>query len=156
MKIELMPSLWRKCIGNDRHRAASPMHRALACIAASVSLLACAGASANDSFGSEISHVFGGMAIASGATMLADHYGAGTNRGWIGFGTSVGLGFVAEAAQVASNGSSQLRGSALDFASNLVGAAIGAWVTDQYILAPVVTKDGEGHRQLGVTFLLRY
>jgi len=119
-------------------------------------MLACAGASANDSFGSEISHVFAGMAIASGATVIADHYGAGTNRGWIGFGTSVGLGFIAEALQVASNGSSQIRGSSLDFASNLVGAAIGAWVTDQYLLAPVVATDAAGHRHVGLALQLRF
>lgn len=110
----------------------------------------CSCARANESIGSEISHVFAGMGVAAGVTAIADHYGAGENRGWIGFGTAVGLSFFAEAVQVASNGSSQLRGSSLDFASNLAGAAIGAWVTDRYLLAPVVAKDTEGHRFVGI------
>jgi hypothetical protein len=96
------------------------------------------------------------MGVASAATAIADHYGAEENRGWIGFGTAVGLSFVAEAAQVVSNGSSQLKGSSLDFASALVGAAIGAWVTDRYLLAPVVARDGEGYRIVGIVMRMPY
>jgi hypothetical protein len=118
--------------------------------------LCSAGARANDSFGSEISHVFAGIGVASAVTAIADHYGAGENRGWIGFGTAVGLSFVSETAQVISDGSSQLRGSSLDFASALVGAAIGAWVTDRYLLAPVVARDGEGHRMVGVVMRMTF
>lgn len=111
---------------------------------------------ANDSFASEISHVFAGMAIAAGATAAADYFGAGADRGWIGFGTSVGISFVEEAAQIIANGSSQVRGSSLDFASNLVGAAIGAWVTDKYILSPVVTKDAYGRQRIGVALQMSF
>lgn len=111
---------------------------------------------ANDSAGSEISHVFAGMAIAGGATAAADYFGAGQNRGWIGFGVSVGVSLIEETAQVISNGSSQVRGSSLDFASNLVGAAIGAWVTDKYILAPVVTKDATGHQRIGIAMRMSF
>jgi hypothetical protein len=111
---------------------------------------------ANDSTASEISHVFAGMAIAGGATAAADYFGAGQNRGWIGFGVSVGVSFIEESAQVISNGSSQIRGSSLDFASNLVGAAIGAWVTDKYFLAPVVTKDATGHQRIGIAMRMSF
>lgn len=113
-------------------------------------------AHANDSFGSEVSHVFGGMAIASAATLVADRCGAGENRGWAGFGAAVAFSFANEAVQVAANGSSQVRGSSLDFAANLAGAAFGAWVTDRYLLAPVVVNDGAGQRHLGVAFQMRY
>jgi hypothetical protein len=119
-------------------------------------LLHGAGAHANDSFGSEFSHLVGGMAIASAATVVADRCGAGENRGWVGFGTSVAFSFVNEAVQVAANGSSQLRGSSLDFAANLAGAAFGALVTDKYVLAPVVVNDASGQRHLGVAFHMRY
>lgn len=111
---------------------------------------------ANDSFASEYSHALAGMAIAAGATVAADYFGAGENRGWIGFGTSVGISFVEEAAQVIANGSSQVSGSALDFASNLVGAAFGAWVTDKYILSPVVTKDAHGRQRVGVALKMSF
>jgi hypothetical protein len=111
---------------------------------------------ANESFGSEFSHVIGGMAIASAATLVADRCGAAENRGWAGFATSVAFSFVNEAVQVAANGSSQVRGSSIDFAANVVGAAFGAWVTDRYVLAPVVVHDAAGQRHLGVAFQMRY
>jgi uncharacterized protein YfiM (DUF2279 family) len=104
---------------------------------------------ANESFGSEFSHFVAGAAIASAATAVADHVGA-EDRAWIGFGTAVGISFVLEAAQIASNGSSQVGPSALDFASNLVGAALGAWVTDQFLLKPVVQRDSAGHQRIGL------
>ena len=58
--------------------------------------------------------------------------------------------------QVIANGSSQLRGSSLDFASNLIGAALGAWVTDRYILAPVVVRDAAGHARVGVALKMDF
>ena len=113
--------------------------------------LACGLCRANDSFNSEISHMAAGAAFASAATVIADHYGV-EERGWVGFWTSVGIGFVSEGIQVIANGSSQVRGSALDFGSNLIGAAIGAWVTDKYVLRPVIAKDSPGHYTVGVVF----
>jgi len=118
-------------------------------------LLGCGAAHANDSLGSEISHVVAGAAIASAATAVASHFEV-ENRAWVGFWTSVGISFVEEGAQVASNGSSQVRGSALDFGANLVGAAFGAWVTDRYILQPVVTHDAAGHSLLGVALHMQF
>jgi len=138
-------------------RAGGAVRRLLAWAVVGASLLlhgVCA--RANDSAGSEVSHVFGGMAIASAATVVADYCGAGENRGWAGFGASVAFSLVNEAVQVAANGSSQVRGSSLDFAANLVGAAFGAWVTDRVILAPVVGSDAAGQRHLGVALQMRY
>ena len=106
---------------------------------------------ANESFNSEFSHFAAGVGIAAAATAIADHYGAGENRAWIGFGTSVAISAVLEGVQIAANGSSQVGPSALDFASNLLGAALGAWVTDRFVLMPVVSKDAEGRRVVGVT-----
>ncbi len=120
-----------------------------------VLMLGCGAARANDSFGSEFSHFVTGAAIASAATAVASHYEL-EDRGWIGFWTSVGISFVEEAAQVASNGSSQLRGSALDFGSNLLGAALGAWVTDRYLLQPMVTRDATGHSSVGVALRMKF
>lgn len=110
---------------------------------------------ANESFGSEFSHFLAGAAIASGATAVADHYGV-ENRGWVGFGTSVGISFVMEAVQIAANGSSQVGPSALDFGANLLGAALGAWVTDRVILAPVVSSDGHGHHAMSLTLRMPF
>jgi hypothetical protein len=110
---------------------------------------------ANESFGSEFSHVVGGAAIASVATAVADHYGA-EHRAWIGFGTSVGLSFAAEAIQIAAKGSGQTGPSALDFGCNLVGAALGASLTDRFILAPAVSTHAQGHRTVSLSMRLSF
>ena len=111
--------------------------------------MCCVAARANDSAGSELSHVVAGAAIASAGTVVADHFGI-ERRGWVGFSVSVGVSLVEEVPQVISNGRSQLHGSALDFGCNMIGAAIGAWVTDRYVLQPVVSHDASGHRVIGV------
>lgn len=108
-------------------------------------------ACANDSTASELSHLLSGALVASAATALANHYDYRVeDRGWVGFWASVGISLVSESVQVISNGSSQVRSSALDFGYNLVGASIGAFVTDRFILQPVVTRDAAGHRSVGV------
>lgn len=131
------------------------MSRTCAVLLALVLFLGCGAACANDSVGSEVSHVISGAVIASAATAVASHFEV-ENRGWVGFWTSVGISFVEEAVQVAANGSSQVRGSALDFGSNLVGAAFGAWVTDRYLLQPVVRHDTAGHTSVGVALHMKF
>jgi hypothetical protein len=132
-----------------------PKHLLHAAIAVALLSLGCGNASANESFGSEFSHFVAGGVMAGAATAIADHYGV-EQRGWVGFWTSVGLSFVSEGLQVAANGSSQAKGSALDFGSNMLGAALGAWVTDQYILSPVVARDASGHYTVGVAMRLPF
>lgn len=90
---------------------------------------------ANDSFNSELSHFAGGAAIGAGFTAVADHYGYREHRGWIGFGISTGIGVVGELAS--RNGDF----SALDAGVNALGAALGAFATDRWILAPVVLPE---------------
>lgn len=125
--------------------------RAIAAAALATCSLAC---SANESFGSEFSHFLAGGGIAAAATLVADHYGM-EHSAIIGFGTSVGISFVLEAAQIATNGSQQVRPSALDFASNLVGAALGAWITDRS-LTVTRTLDASGRRAIGVAMNLSF
>jgi len=90
---------------------------------------------ANDSFNSELSHFAGGAAMGAGFTAVADHYGSREHRGWIGFGISTGIGVVGELAS--RNGDF----SALDAGVNALGAALGAFATDRWILAPVVLPE---------------
>jgi uncharacterized protein YfiM (DUF2279 family) len=131
------------------------MPRLHAILLALALVLGCGTARANDSFASEFSHFVAGAAIASAATAVASHFEL-ENRGWVGFWTSVGISFAEEAVQVASNGSSQLRGSAMDFGANLLGAAIGAWVTDKYVLQPMVKQDAAGHSSMGVALHMKF
>lgn len=126
--------------------------------ASSLALLlgcSCVAVRANESAASEMSHFLSGALIASAATVVADHY-AVEQRGWVGFWTSVGVSFVSETVQVMTSSSSTLRGPALDFAYNLAGAALGAWVTDCCILQPVVVRDAAGHRTIGIALQARF
>ncbi|MGY3944119.1 hypothetical protein [Aeromonas tecta] len=97
-----------------------------------------ASAQANDSFNSELSHFAGGAAMGAGFTAIADHYGYREHRGWIGFGVSTGLGVAGELIELAS-GKGDF--SALDAGANALGAAVGAYSTDRWFLAPVVQPE---------------
>ncbi|MEG0007205.1 hypothetical protein ACW5XF_03730 [Aeromonas lusitana] len=96
-----------------------------------------ASAGANDSFNSELSHFAGGAAMGAGFTAIADHYGYREHRGWIGFGVSTGIGIAAELVEQASGDDF----SALDAGANALGAAVGAYSTDRWWLAPVVLPE---------------
>jgi hypothetical protein len=113
--------------------------------------------SASDGVYSELSHVISGGLVAGYVTKYADDRGW-EDRRWVGFATSVGISLVAEGVQVltSDNRSKQFRSSALDFTANMVGAAIGAWVTDRYILAPVISRDAMGHRKVGVALNMAF
>lgn len=94
----------------------------------------------NNGWGSELGHAIGGMLMAGTATALVDHCWAekAAHRGLIGFGISAASGFVGEGLQWASGGYFSL----LDALSHAAGAAIGAYVTDEFILIPVVKIAG--------------
>lgn len=112
---------------------------------------------ANDSAGSEISHVVSGGLIAGAVTKFADDRGW-EDRRWVGFATSVGISLVMEGVQVLTSDDrgKQFRSSAMDFTANLIGAAVGAWVTDKYLLTPVVGRDAQGHRKVGVALNMAF
>lgn len=127
-------------------------HSALAALALT---LCCCASRANDSVQSELSHVVGGALVAGAATAISGRYGV-EDRRWAGFMTSVGASAVIEGVQIATNGRAQVRSSTLDFVSNAIGAAFGAWLTDRYLLMPVVTRDADGGRVLGVTLRMSF
>lgn len=99
---------------------------------------------ATHSLNSELSHASAGALIAGGATVLAGQRWP-EHRALIGFATSTALGFAGEGLQRASGGKFSL----LDAASNAVGAAIGAFVTDHYLLTPVIQRSA-GQTVIGV------
>jgi hypothetical protein len=100
---------------------------------------------ANDGLGSELSHAAGGAAVAGAATYLADSRWP-ADRGWIGFAAGTGVGILGETFDLAKGGKFSL----LDVASDTLGAALGAVITDGYILRPVVATDQEQHAYFGV------
>lgn len=106
---------------------------------------------ANDSLNSEMSHVIGGAVMAGGITAVVDSYYPEykADRGMIGFGISSAAIVVEQSIEFAFNGNA--KGQLLDIASHIAGSAFGAFVTDQYILAPVMkNSQGEG-KYVGLT-----
>jgi uncharacterized protein YfiM (DUF2279 family) len=104
---------------------------------------------AYDGFTSEFSHAVAGAAMAAAGTAIAHHWEV-EHRGWVGFGVSSAIGLVAEAIQVASSTHPNMRSAWLDAGSNMLGAAFGAWVTDRYLVMPVVTKDSAGRSKVRI------
>jgi hypothetical protein len=105
---------------------------------------------ANDSFNSEISHVIGGAVMAGGITAVIDRYYPEyrENRGMIGFGLSSAAIIAFESVYSAFHG--DIRGQLLDVASHTAGSAVGAFVTDRYILSPVVQNSPTEGKYVGL------
>ena len=110
-------------------------------------IAACLGgqASANDNIKSEMSHaIFGGVVAGAATWGASDRWPE--HRALVGFAASASLGVFTEA--TSRNGF-----SALDAGSNALGAAIGALVTDEYLLAPVIRREAGHVSYIGVTFV---
>ncbi|MDO9208758.1 MAG: hypothetical protein Q7T91_10960 [Sulfuricurvum sp.] len=113
-------------------------------------LLGLGSVSANDSFNSEMSHVVGGAVMAGGITAVVDRYYPEykADRGMIGFGIS-SLSIIAfESVTVALRGDA--KGQLLDVASHITGSAFGAFVTDKFILSPVVKNSTSEGKFIGL------
>lgn len=106
---------------------------------------------ANDGIGSEMSHFVGGAVLAAGVTVVVDQYYPEykANRGMIGFWTnSVGI-IVESGVEYAMRGDA--KGQALDAISHIAGSAVGAFITDKYILAPVINDSPVEGKYVGLT-----
>ncbi|MCB1864028.1 MAG: hypothetical protein KDG50_01245 [Chromatiales bacterium] len=103
---------------------------------------------AYDGWSSELSHAGGGALLAGGITYIADQYEVSRkNRAWIGFGLSSALGVIGELVTTGT--------SALDMFSHAAGSAIGAFVTDKWILHPVVVHE-KSAEYVGVESVIRF
>ncbi|MDD2896670.1 MAG: hypothetical protein PHG81_11705 [Aliarcobacter sp.] len=106
---------------------------------------------ANESVSSEASHFVGGAVMAGGVTAIVDQYYPEykSDRGIIGFEVS-SIAIIAEQSiEYALNGNA--RGQLLDAASHIVGSALGAFITDKYILLPVVKDSASDGKYVGLT-----
>lgn len=111
---------------------------------------------ANDGFASESSHFVGGAVMAGGITAVVDHYYPEyrSQRGMIGFEVS-SIAIIAEqSVEYAVNGDAH--GQLLDTLSHIAGSALGAYVTDQYILSPVVQNSASEGKYVGLAFQHRF
>lgn len=105
---------------------------------------------ANDSIQSEMSHAVGGVVMAGGITWAVDRYYPEyrENRGMIGFGVSTVAIFAEQGVEYALHGNAG--GQLLDATSHMIGSALGAWVTDRFILSPVVTNSSSKGQYFGL------
>jgi hypothetical protein len=89
---------------------------------------------------SELGHVVGFTFVGAASTWLADKEHS-QHRLWHGFliGSSIGL-----LSEVAEQVTTDTHASPLDVASDMVGVAIGAIITDKFLLMPVVHKTDHG------------
>jgi hypothetical protein len=125
-------------------------NRVLAASALASSMLITSNVHATDSIQSEAAHFAFGAVAAGGITWVVDEYFPAhrENRGWIGFGIS-SVGAVLESVyeyNINGNG----RNQALDAAYHIAGSALGAYVTDEYILAPVIQNSASEGRYIGL------
>jgi hypothetical protein len=106
---------------------------------------------ANNSAASEVSHFLGGAVMAGGITAVVDSYYPEyrDNRGMLGFEISSVAVIVEQTIEFAFNGDAG--GQLLDAASHVLGSACGAFVTDQYILSPVVSHSSAEGKYVGLT-----
>jgi len=104
---------------------------------------------AADSFSSEFSHFAGGVLMGGGTTWAVDRWWPEYNENRVLIGFAVGtLGGVIGEVHDSIRGSPK-RFSVLDAASTALGAGVGAYATDRWILTPVVKKTDQGNRYYG-------
>ena len=95
---------------------------------------------AYDGFTSEFSHAAGGAIMAGSITKIFED---SPNRVLIGAGISSAVSFLAESHQVLSK-DAKVSSSLLDFGSHALGSIVGAWVSDKYLLTPVIARSYSG------------
>lgn len=106
---------------------------------------------ANESFSSEVSHIVGGAVMAGGITAVTNYYYPEyrSDRGVIGFGLSSAAVVVEQSIEFALHGNAS--GQLLDAVSHIAGSALGAFVTDQYLLSPVIHESPNEGKYIGFT-----
>ncbi|MDP3588229.1 MAG: hypothetical protein Q8R58_09270 [Sulfuricurvum sp.] len=106
---------------------------------------------ANTSVSSEMSHFVGGAVMAGGIAAVVDSYYPEykENRGMIGFWISSAAVIAEQGVEYALHGDA--KGQALDAISHIAGSALGAFVTDQYILSPVIKDSSTTGNYVGLT-----
>jgi len=104
---------------------------------------------ATDSFNSEVSHFAGGAVLAGATTAIVDQFPEyKQNRFLIAFSISAAIGTVDQTIQYIEDGG--IKGQLLDLSFHVLGSALGAWITDKYILSPVIIDSKTEGKYMGV------
>ncbi len=110
---------------------------------------------ATETFNSEASHFVGGTVIAGASTAVVNQFEEyKQDRKIIGFGISAVYALIDQSIQYVEDGNAG--GQLLDLGAHLLGSALGAWVTDEYILAPVVEDSQVQGKYLGCAMEYRF
>lgn len=106
---------------------------------------------ASNSVNSEASHFVGGAVMAGGITAVVDQYYPEykSERGMLGFEISSVAIIVEQSIEYAINGNA--KGQLFDAASHILGSALGAYITDKYILLPVVKDSSTDGKYVGLS-----
>jgi len=112
---------------------------------------------ANNSIGSEASHVAGGMVLGGLTTAVVDRFFSeyAENRRAIGFWGTTAVAVAMFGIEMAQD-SDDLSGELLDMGCGILGGAIGSYVTDRFILEPYVHHTPDGHTARGVKATYRF
>ena len=103
-------------------------------------MIASSAAHANDSFNAELSHFIGSGALASATTVVVDKYAPTVKRPVLtGFAFSASVAVIGEAIDRAKGN----QFSILDVVVGTAGAAVGAYATDQWYIAPKLNVQKE-------------
>ncbi|HEX5329048.1 hypothetical protein [Sulfuricurvum sp.] len=104
-----------------------------------------------EDFNSEMSHFVGGTVLAGGITAIVDHYYPEhrDDRGMIGFEISSAIALVDQTIQFVEYHNA--KGQLLDLAAHVAGSALGACITDLYILSPVIHNSASEGKYIGVS-----
>ena len=110
---------------------------------------------ATETFSSEASHFIGGTVLAGASTVVVNQFEEyKQDRRIIGFGISALYGLIDQSIQYAEDGNAG--GQLLDLGAHLLGSALGAWVTDEYILSPVVEDSQVQGKYLGCAMVYHF
>lgn len=109
-------------------------------------------AEASDNFYSEASHFIGGAVMAGGVTTIVAQYYPEyqKDRGMIGFGVSSVFIVLDQGLEAALYGDT--KGQMLDAVSHIAGSALGAYITDEYFLSPIIIHSADQKRVAGLNF----
>lgn len=115
-------------------------------------IIASSAVHANDSFNAELGHFVGSGALASATTVVVDKYAPKVKRPALtGFAFGASVAVIGEAVDRATGG----RFSMLDVVVGTAGAAVGAYATDQWYIAPKLNIQ-KGETTCGVVATHRF
>ena len=150
---KLVPTVTKCAI--FRFQAPTSVKTLLATLAFLAACLFAPTAAATDSATNHLARTAGGIATGAFATIIADRMEV-RERGWAGFFASSAIGIGVAAAQKGGSGNGQTSSFGSNLVAHIVGSAIGAFVTDGFLLRPVVSRDFAGRNVVGVYAALNF